>query len=263
MSTCVLYVDESGDVRKHNIPLKNGQTPLFTLTGLALPLEEWRNIDRDFLSLKYKFFQPEIDQSSKRPEYYEIKGNSLCSPRNKNSRRRHFFIKKVCDLIATYEGKLFCVTVVKCPNNPTPARSIYTSSLQYMVERFNAYISEHKLYDKGIIIADSTKRFDFAVASSHMSFIFGSENGKLLTHIYEAPLFADSKLTVGLQLVDNVGSFIFTNHYHYYCRSVNGACLYDHMQQHWDALRSLEFNSRKKYSGYPQHGFRVIRHDKK
>jgi hypothetical protein len=87
MSTCVLYVDESGDVRKHNIPLKNGQTPLFTLTGLALPLEEWRNIDRDFLSLKCKFFQPEINQSSKRPEHYEIKGNTLCSPRNKISRR--------------------------------------------------------------------------------------------------------------------------------------------------------------------------------
>lgn len=260
MSTCVLYVDESGDVRQHTIPLKNGQTPIFTLTGLALPLANWRDIDREFLALKRQFFQPEIDQSSKRPEHYEIKGNSLCSPRNKESRRRQVYIKDLCELINKYEGKLFCVTVVKCHVNPTSATSIYTSSLQYMVERFNAYISEHSVHDKGLIIADSTKRFDFDVASSHMSYIFGSETGRLLTHIYEAPLFADSKLTAGLQIVDNLSSCIYSNHYNYYCRSVEGAVSYEHMRQHWDRISALEFHSKKVYDGYLKHGFRVIKH---
>lgn len=260
MSTCILYVDESGDVRKHDLPLKNGQTPIFTLTGLALPLAEWRNIDRDFLAIKRQFFQPEIDLSSKRPEHYEIKGNSLCSPRNKESRRRLVYIKSLCDLVSRYEGKLFCVTVIKCPKKPTSATSIYTSSLQYMVERFNAYISEHQVHDKGLVIADSTKRFDFEVASSHMSFIFGSETGKLLTNIYEAPLFADSKLTAGLQIVDNISSIIYTNHYNYYCRTVDGACSYEHMKQHWEKVNALEFHSRKEYNGYHMNGFRVIKH---
>lgn len=262
MSTCILYVDESGDVRKHDIPLKNGQTPIFTLTGLALPLAEWRNLDRDFLSLKRQFFQKEIDASSKRQEHYEVKGNTLCSPRNKDSRRRQHYISNLCELISRYDGKLFCVTVVKCPNTPASATSIYTSSLQYMVERFNAYISEHSNYDKGLIIADSTKRFDFEVASSHMSFIFGSETGKLLTNIYEAPLFADSKLTAGLQISDNVSSIIYSNHYNYYCQKVAGAYSYDHMKQHWDKVSSLEFHSKKQYDGYQRHGFRVIKHDK-
>ncbi len=262
MSTCILYVDESGDVRRHNVPLENGQTPLFTLTGLALPLEDWRNFDREFLSLKCKFFQPEIDKSSKRSEHYEIKGNTLSSPRNKNSRRRHFYIKAICDLVTRFDGKLFCVSVIKCSQNPTSAKSIYTSSLQYMVERFNAFVNEHKSFDKGLIIADSTKRFDFDVASSHMSYIFGSDTGKLLTHIYEAPLFADSRLTAGLQLVDNLSAIIFSNHYHYYCRYVDGAFFYEHMQQHWEKIKAMEFHSRQKYDGYPKHGFRVIRHDK-
>jgi hypothetical protein len=39
MSTCVLYADESGDIIKHKIPLENGQTPIFTLTDLAIPLD--------------------------------------------------------------------------------------------------------------------------------------------------------------------------------------------------------------------------------
>lgn len=262
MATCILYVDESGDVRKHDLPFKNGQTPLFTLTGLALPLAEWRNIDRDFLNLKRQFFQPEIERSSRRPEHYEVKGNSLCSPRNKDSRRRQVYIQSLCDLVGRYEGKLFCVTVIKCPQQPTAAASIYTSSLQYMVERFNAYISEHPVYDKGLIIADSTKRFDAEVAASHMSFIFGSETGKLLTHIYEAPLFADSKLTACLQIVDNLSSVIYSNHYDYYCRTLSGAYSYEHMKQHWANVRALEFHSRKDYEGYFKHGFRVIRHDK-
>jgi hypothetical protein len=260
MSTCVLYVDESGNARKHNIPLKNGQTPIFTLTGLTIPLDQWRNIDRDLLRLKIQFFKAELDLSSKRAEHYEIKGNTLCSPRNKYSRRRHAYIKSLWELINRYECKLFCVTCVKNADNPTMARSIYTSSLQYMVERFNCYISEHLVYDKGIIIADSTKMFDFDVAVSHMSFIFGSETGKSLTHIYEAPLFADSKLTSGLQLVDNFSSMIYSNHYRYYCSSVSNSCSYDHMEQHWDSVRSLEFHSRKEYDGYIKHGFRVIKH---
>jgi len=262
MATCILYVDESGDVRKHDLPLKNGQTPIFTLTGLALPLVRWRDIDRDFLALKYRFFRPEIERSSKRPEHFEIKGNSLCSPRNKDSRRRQFYIRSLCGMVNSYEGKLFCVTVIKCPSHPAPATSIYTSSLQYMVERFNAYIAEHPIHDKGLIIADSTKRFDFQVASSHMSFIFGSETGRLLTNIYEAPLFADSRLTAGLQIVDNLGSVIYSNHYHYYCRSVEGACSYEHMAQHWERIKTLEFHSKKEYDGYQMYGFRVINHDR-
>src|SRR6056297_488185 len=73
MSTCVLYVDESGDVRKHDLPLRNGQTPVFTLSGMALALAHWKDIDREFLALKRQFFQPEIDRSRKRAEHYEIK----------------------------------------------------------------------------------------------------------------------------------------------------------------------------------------------
>ena len=250
MSTCVLYVDESGDVRRHNIPLGNGQTPIFTLTGLALALEDWRSIDREYLQIKNQFFQKEIESSKKRPEHYEIKGNSLSAPRNKNSRRRFYFIKAICELASRYNGKLFCITVIKSASNPTSAKSIYTSSLQYMTERFNTFIAEHHSFDKGLIIADSTKRFDFDIASSHMSFIFGNTTGQTLNYIYEAPLFADSRLTSGLQLVDNLSSVIFSNHYEYYCKNIPGAFSYDHMGKHWERIKALEFKSKKRYGGY-------------
>jgi len=262
MSTCVLYVDESGDVRQHDVPLKNGQTPIFTLTGLVLPLKEWRNIDREFLALKRTFFAPELTNSKKRAEHYEIKGNTLTSPRNKDSRRRHVFLNKICQLASSFNGKLFCVTIVKSPEEPTNATSIYTSSLQYLIERFNIFISEHESYDKGIIIADSTKQFDNDVAKSHMSFIFGTESGRSLNHIYEAPLFADSRLTAGLQMVDMLSSIIYTNHYHWYCRSVPSATNYEHMKKYWEIIKALEFKSIRKYDGYQKFGFRTIDHNR-
>ncbi len=262
MATCVMYVDESGDANKHFVPIRNGQPPLFTLTGLVFPLKEWRNIDRDFLALKKQFFSSELSRSKTRAEHYEIKGNTLTCPANKHDRRRHKFIEKVCELASAYNGKLFCVTIIKDEMRPAAPVSIYTSSLQYLVERFNIYIAEHGSFDKGLIIADSTKQFDWDVAVSHMSFIFGTDTGRALNHIYEAPLFANSKLTAGIQISDILSSAIFTNHYRYYCRSITGAMNYDHMQQHWERINSLQFRSTKHYDGYPKYGFRIIDHKK-
>lgn len=159
-----------------------------------------------------------------------------------------------------YNGKLFCTTIIKSPSNPTDPKSVYTTALQIMMEKFNCYISEHSEFDKGIIIADSTKQFDFNVAASHMSFIFGTATGSQLTNIYEAPLFADSRLTAGLQLVDNMSSIIYTNHYDYYCRSVDGAFNYAHVKNLWPKVKSLQFCSKQKYDGYLRYGFRTITH---
>jgi len=262
MSTCVLYIDESGDIRGHHVPLKNAETPLFTLTGLALPLEEWRNFDREYLTLKRQFFAPEFSKSSKRDEIHEIKGNTLSAPRNKDSRRRHAFLIKVFRLTDRYGGRLFCVTTIKNPKNPTPPVTIYTISLQYMIERFNIFIAEHASYDTGVLIADRTVKFDWSVAHSYKTFIFGTETGRQLTKIYEAPLFADSRLTAGLQIADNLSSAIFTNHYRYYCRDIPGANDYDHMRKYWDQLNLMQFKSRREYDGYLHYGFKTLRHDK-
>lgn len=261
MATWVLYVDESGDIRKHNVPLKDGQTPLFTLTGLALPLTEWRNFDREYLALKKTFFKDEIHSLKKRVEYLEIKGNELTAPRNKDSRRRHTFLIKVCELAGRYQGKLFCVSVIKSSTKSTAPQSIYTSSLQIMAERFNIFLTENNI-ESGIIIADSTRRYDLNVASSYMSYVFGNKRGKGITRICEAPLFADSKLTAGLQMVDNLSSIIFTNHYYRYCRTVANANSYAHMQEYWDKIKALEFCSLRLYDNYVKYGFRICRHDR-
>ena len=82
MSTVVFYTDESGSAERFSEPLEPGATPVFTLTSIALPLNEWRTFDRKYNNLKRHFF-PEILERKGRKEDIEIKGNDLTSPRNK------------------------------------------------------------------------------------------------------------------------------------------------------------------------------------
>lgn len=266
MGTVVFYTDESGSTENFSEPLKAGTTPVFTLTSVALPLEEWRNFDRKYNNLKSHFF-PEMLERKGRKEDIEIKGNDLTSPRNKESTRRKDFLNRVFKLLKDFDAKIFAVTFIKDKDSPIAGRSMYTHGFQILLERFNKYIETSGKFSSGIIICDSRagtmkgQGLDKEVAKSFQSYIFGNERGKKFTAMQEAPLFADSKITVGLQLADIVSSVIYTNHYYYYTNSIEGAVDYSHMQQWWKRITELEFNYESD-GGYSMHGIRVINHKK-
>src|SRR5918996_3753545 len=113
MAEWALYLDESGDARPHTVPLRPGQMPVFTLSGVALPLNMWREYDRRFLTLKLSFFENEIDRSSKVASTWEFKGNRTIAPRNKDSQRNTIFAYRTLDLVRGCYGKLFGVTFLK------------------------------------------------------------------------------------------------------------------------------------------------------
>ena len=74
MATCVLYVDEAGDPHKHDVPLQPGTTPMLALCGVALPLRDWRGLDREYLELKRRYFPQEMQDTKEiRPEHWEAK----------------------------------------------------------------------------------------------------------------------------------------------------------------------------------------------
>lgn len=270
MSTCVFYVDEAGTPYPHHIPLKNGETPIFTLAALAFPLNAWRARDREYLDLKRHYFPDRMNREGKRDEHVEIKGNELTAPRNASSQRKHAFLRSTLSFIKKHEGIGFCVSFLKNHIRPAPHKSIYTQSLQILVERFSTFIEESSTFENGILICDSRSRGlsgeeNLTVIKSHMSFIFGHCRGKTYTNIMEAPLFADSKLCAGIQLSDIFASSVYTNHYHFHINSPSeqkpeNSSDYSHMQIYWPEIKSIFFNSRKKTGGYVLHGDRVIDH---
>jgi hypothetical protein len=260
MGTCIVYIDEAGDPHSHNIPIDASSTPIFTLAAIAFPLWEWRARDRAFLSLKRLFFPDLLSKTSKRHEEYEIKGRDLTSHHNKTSKRRHIFNQRILSFIGQNAGCCFGVTFLKNNLNPAPPKSIYTNAFQILTERISLFVTEHPAYSNAILICDSRMKdvADISVARSHMSYIFGHDTGRTFLNILEAPLFADSRLTVGLQIADIFASNLFTNQYHYYCRNLQGAIDYSHMQVYWSQLDHLQFQSRGTLDGHQIHGYRVV-----
>ena len=261
MDTCVLYVDEAGNPHKHDIPLQAGQTPLFLLGGVALPLDEWRNIDREYLNLKRKYFAAEMAATGlARPEHWEP--NDLTAPRNKKSARRQAFMHELLNGLEQWDARVFAITFIKDPSTPASPVGLYTNAVQQLADRFSIYLSEHHAFQHGIMIMDSRSRGreagqDFQVGSSYLSYVFGHDTGRLLTNLAEAPLFADSRLTAGLQIADNVASIVYGNQFHYYLRKLPGGYDYSYLQQYRARIKSLEFRSKRTYDDYPVYGLRV------
>ena len=263
MSTCVIYVDEAGSPDSHQIPIKNGTTPIFTLAATVFPFDQWRERDRQFLRKKRHFF-PDVLKDKVRDEYVEIKGNELVAPRNRGSSRRHAFNREMLNFIRDQGGTCFGVTFLKDPEKPTSKTSLYTKALQILVERISLFIAEHPVFDNGFLILDSRmtgiNNQDGKVAKSHMSYIFGHETGRTFTNVLEAPMFADSRITSGLQIVDIFAANLFANHYATHIEGIDGALDYSHMLEYWPQLGGLQFKSRQEVDGYTMFGYRVVDH---
>ena len=265
-----LYLDEAGVTDPHTVPLSSGSTPIFTLGGVILPLERWRDYDRGYLYLKREFFSAEIDRSKKIDCVWEIKDSDLVAPRNAGSERNKVFSYKVLDLIKEFGGKVIGVTFLKSIRNPTPRTSIYTKGLQIIAERYDIFLRENA--GCGILILNSrmahTRKgagLDYTVATSYLSFIFGNREGQLLKRIIEAPMFADSGLTAGLQIADIVSAMIYANTYRAKLAPAGavvefGYLDYTHALRYQAPLKEAVFCSINKYGDHHIYGLRNIDH---
>ncbi|HYA43037.1 MAG TPA: DUF3800 domain-containing protein [Syntrophobacteraceae bacterium] len=262
----IFYVDESGSPQGHEVPLKDGQTPIFVLACLAFQSERWRTLDRAYRNLKAKLFQDEL--RGRRPEQHEIKGTDLISPHNRTSKRRHAFAKNLFPLCQANQARGFAVIVKKSATQPLSQTSMYTMALQYLVERFQCFLDETNkgmtvglaTSDcNGVIIADSRlNNLDLNVAISHSSFIFGHSIGQKCTRIVEAPTFTFSQLSVGLQLTDIFAAYTYARAYRRHCHGIAGGKDYSHLDYFGEFADRMEFWSEAAYNGHKVRGCRFI-----
>ena len=270
MAAWALYLDETGTTDRHSIPLSKSMTPMFTLAGVILPVDRWRDYDRAFLRLKRDFFAKEIDASSKIDAVWEIKGSKLFSPRNADSERNKVFVYKVIDLIKSFDGSVVGVNFLKSVRDPMARSSIYTKGLQILAERFDVFLRERD--SKGFMIIDSRMAHmrkgsgvDYTVAVSYLSYIFGNDEGRQLKKIVEAPMFADSGITAGLQIADIISGLIYADTYQHKLSPGGGDkevgfLNYAHCQKFHAQLNDVVFQSRNKYGPRRLFGIRTIDH---
>jgi hypothetical protein len=251
----IFYIDESGSPQGHNLPLKDGQSPVFVLSCLAFQSQRWRALDRTFRNLKAKFFQDEL--RGRRPEEHEIKGTDLIGPHNRTSTRRHAFARAVLQLCRDNHARAFSVIIKKNASEPMSHISMYTMALQYLVERFQIFLDETSRGItvglpsddcSGVIIADSRlNNLDLKVTVSHLSFIFGHATGQKCSRIIEAPMFTFSQLSVGIQLTDIFAAFTYARAYQRHCRNIDGGKDYSHIEYCGEFLDRMEFWSEERY----------------
>jgi hypothetical protein len=272
MSTWALYLDESGDANSHHLPVRPGETPVFTLAGAALNLSDWRSFHREYNTLKWEFFRNEIEKSSRNTAQWEFKGNRASAPRNADSVRIADFTHKTLEIVSDHGGKLFSVSFVKNHRTPTSSVTMYTKALQILAEAFDIFLRETSADSEGVIILDSRMAhcqkgagLDYIVAISLLTYILGNEQGRQLKRIQEAPLFADSAITVGVQIADIIAAVIYANTYRLQLspdgEELEGAYLnYTHAKRYWSHLLSLRFQSVNAYQGWHKSGFRIFDH---
>lgn len=272
MSTWALYLDESGDVNSHHLPVKAGETPVFTLAGAALNLTDWRSFHREYNVLKWEFFRNEIEKSSRNTAQWEFKGNRACAPRNAESSRIADFTHKTLGIVGDHGGKLFSVSFVKNHTTPTSGVTMYTKALQILAEAFDIFLREKSPDAEGVIILDSRMAhcqkgagLDYIVAISLLTYILGNEQGRQLKRLQEAPLFADSSITIGVQIADIIAAIIYANTYRLQLspdglEREGGYLNYVHTKRYWAHLLSLRFQSQNAYQGWQKSGFRIFDH---
>lgn len=255
MAEWALYLDETGSPEAHSFPLSSSQTPIFTIAGVALPIERWREYDRSYLYSKRQFFSAEINRSSKTDCVWEVKGSDLVAPRNSQSERNKVFVYRVIELVKSFGGKVIGVSFLKNVRSPMPRSSIYTKGLQIIAERFDLFLRESHV--TGIMILDSRMAHmrkgtgvDYKVAVSYLSFVFENQQGQQLRRIHEAPMFADSSLTAGLQIADIISSIVYTNVYAEKLAPIGqngqlGYLDYSHAKRFYQPLREVVFRKQR------------------
>ena len=243
--------------------------PVFVLTALFFPESNIRQLTKDYVALKVKYYPAAFSHLTHDLEALrvELKGSELkkdlrkhhTDPARKTAER---FLDDVLSLVKQHEGRLISRIWIKGVGKPFNGRSIYALTTQKFSMLFQRYLNETNR--NGLIIAD----FREPKANSIISHAIFSQKfkrgrkGDVYPNILESPLFGISDNHAGLQISDIITSAIICPMAtHVYCTGhvtsshVNPNNKYIH-QRYRKRIRALEYKlflKNKKMRGISVH----------
>ena len=139
------YVDEAGCTGV--LPSASSDIqPVLVVAGVVVPQETLAELTREFIHLKREFFPANRPRGSSHLDWIsvEVKGSELrrLVAGSSRNRRRHAigFLDKTVALLERHHCRLKGRVWVKGIAAPFNGRSVYTSSIQYIHEWFNAWL---------------------------------------------------------------------------------------------------------------------------
>jgi hypothetical protein len=234
------YIDEAGCTGTLATAISPVQ-PVLVISAVIIDQALIRNVTRDFLSLKRRFYPGALLPNGRQPirtldwVLAEVKGSDVRRAARLASRRsrRHAigFLDQFIRLLDRHNIRIIGRLWVKGIGQPIAGRAIYTSSIQAICTYFQSFLVQGN--ELGLIIADSrTKPQNASVAHSIFTTKFkssGDDHGRVI----EMPTFGHSENHVGIQIADILCSaLIFPMAVYGYCTGyVNNLHVHAHFQQ--------------------------------
>lgn len=198
------YIDESGDTGMLDTK-KDDSTPVFVISGIFLDHTQIRAFIQGFIELKKSYF-PSVYNGMRHHDIIkeEIKGSDLRHRKiiKNKAKWRHTsaFIGDFFKLLRKCEVRFCSKIYVKKPDTQNDSNAMYTSSIQYICDEFQAFLDEKN--EVGIVVSDSRNHVQ-NINVSHSIFTQMFKNtGDNYSRLVDMPTYGHSNNHSGLQACD-------------------------------------------------------------
>jgi hypothetical protein len=200
----IIYADESKDPNPARL------TSHITLAAAAISEDVHKDFNTRLYNLKKRFWK--VGQYSD----FEIKGRNLLKRNFQAYPRNIEFVKEIISLCRQYGVALFAIVKEYVVGEESESLALddavpglYEKTAQlsilykYLLERVEAFLLERNRSECAIMVFDEKDpKKDEARAVAFSNLMHRSNFGQSMTHILETALFANSKITPGIQIAD-------------------------------------------------------------
>jgi hypothetical protein len=247
----ICYIDESGGFEAEGSTAD--ATPLMVLIGLFVDHRRLRQLTRDFMDLRQRFYRssltpgrPPLDLLLDELKGSKVRRNLRASGRNE---RRHaiLFLDGILDLLLGIDAKVVGRVWIKGKGQALDPTATYTFAVQDIATHFEHHLAATE--DLGLVICDARSHAKDILVGHSIVTQKHQASGDALPHLVDAPVFGRSQNYVGIQIADLIASaVVFPAAAYTYCAGHGHSV---HNSPHYDAMRvALRSKAKRLRYGY-------------
>ncbi len=233
----ICYIDESGGFEAEGSTAD--ATPLMVLIGLIVDHEHLRQLTRDFLALRQRFYRSSLAPGKPPLDVLldELKGSkvrrNLRAPGRNERRHAILFLDGLLDLLLEIDAKVVGRVWIKGKGQALDPAATYTFAVQDIATHFEHYLAATE--DLGIVICDARSHSKDILVGHSIVTQKHQVSGDAFPHLVDAPVFGRSQNYVGIQIADLIASaIVFPAAAYTYCTGHGHSV---HNSPHYDAMR--------------------------
>jgi hypothetical protein len=233
----ICYIDESGGFETEGST--TDATPLMVLVGLIVDHTCLRQLTRDYLELRQRFYRsslppgkPALDVLLDELKGSKIRRNLRASGRNER-RQAVLFLDRVLDLLLGVDAKLVGRVWIKGKGEALDPAATYTFAVQDIAKHFEHYLAATD--DLGLVVCDARSHAKDILVGHSVVTQKHQASGDAFPHLVDAPVFGRSQNYAGIQIADLIASaIVFPAAAYTYCTG-HGHSI--HNSPHYDSMR--------------------------